>query len=89
MKNRARPGKVTRSLTLRRPDICAYLVRLGQPTKRQSSCNRTIRRTGRRRLSTIKLVANAVVQQNVVDQTQALHAFNSEGVAIAPTPHGT
>jgi hypothetical protein len=36
-----------------------------------------------------KLVANAVVQQNVVDQTQALHVFKSEGVAIAPTPHGT
>jgi Tn3 transposase DDE domain len=29
-------------------------------------------------------VANAVVLQNVVDQTQALHALKSEGVAIEP-----
>jgi Tn3 transposase DDE domain-containing protein len=31
-----------------------------------------------------ELVANAVVLQNVVDQTQTLHALKSEGVAIEP-----
>ena len=31
-----------------------------------------------------ELVANAVALQNVVDQTQALHALKSEGVAIEP-----
>ena len=31
-----------------------------------------------------ELVANAVALQNVVDQTQALHALKSEGAAIEP-----